>query len=96
MLTVKFKYKIHNEQEWLSVKMKDTDYFDLEPDEVPDIWSCPKSSRLLDYIEADRDDVNVIKVEITDISKREKLTFIQKFWNHQNNYILERCVRRFS
>ena len=89
MLTIDFKYKISGEGEWHSKSLVVEDYFDLEEYEEPEIWSVPKSSKLLDYIDNDRELVDSIIIMISDLEKNETLTFKQYFWNNQNNSFTE-------
>jgi len=89
MLTIDFKYKISNEIKWCSKSLVVEDYFDLEEYEEPEIWSVPKSSKLLDYIDNDRELVTSIIIVISDWEKNETLTFKQYFWNNQNNSFIE-------
>ena len=89
MLTIDFKYKISNESEWRSKLLSAEDYFDLEEYEEPEIWSLPKSSKLLDYLDNDRELVDSINIVISDLERDETLTFKQYLWNNQNNSFTE-------
>lgn len=89
MITLNFKYKLIQKNKWLSIPLTMSDYFDLDIEEEPEIWSVPKSNDLLDYIENNRENVESIILTISDSVKNEKLTFNQKFWNNQRNYLIE-------
>lgn len=89
MLVLSFKYKMIQSDSWLSLPLTAEDYFDLDTDEELEIWSIPKSNHLLDYIENDRKNVAAIVLTISDSIKNETLTFKQRFWNNQQNYLLE-------
>lgn len=74
---------------WLSVPLTVNDYFDLDTDEELEIWSVPKSNRLLDYIKNNQENVESIVLTISDPVKNDRLTFNQKFWNKQLNFLIE-------
>jgi len=74
---------------WLSVPLTANDYFDLDTNEELEVWSVPKSNKLLDYIKNYRENVESIVLTISDSVKHDKLTFKQKFWNNQQNYLIE-------
>ena len=89
IITISIRYKMMNSKNWLNISLTADDYFDLDPEEDPEIWSVPKSNKPLDYIKYNRDSVESIILSISDPVKNERLTIKQKFWNGQQNYLLE-------
>lgn len=64
-----------NSKDWLNISLTANEYFDLDTEEEPEIWSVPKSDKLLDYIKYDRESVESIVLSISDTVKNESLTF---------------------
>lgn len=89
IITISIRYKMMNSKNWLNISLTADDYFDLDPEEDPEIWSVPKSDKPLDYIKYNQDSVESIILSISDPVKNERLTIKQKFWNGQQNYLLE-------
>ena len=89
MVSIDFKYKIKEYEYWKDLELTANEYFELDTDEEPEIWSLPKWNKLLDYIDIEKAKVDDIIIKITDSIKEESLIFKQKFWNNQRNSLLE-------
>ena len=93
-ITIDFKYKPFNSEEWFIKHMTVEEYFDLallEENEKLTINSIPLHDNFIDYFDCERKTIHQISIDIVDTVNDCKLHFLQSFWNEQKNWLVV-CV----
>lgn len=89
-IAIEIQYKLEDEKEWKAIELSPEEYFDLDEGEEASIDSVPIHNNTLDYISDSLEKVKSIKTTILDTKINTKRIFLETFWNHQQNQIIER------
>lgn len=93
-ITIEIQYLLKNSQELKSYQLNPDEYFDLEENEIIDIYSCPKYNHGEEYLKQNKDflidDLLFTKILLTDLIKKEHRQISERFWNKKQNKIIER------
>lgn len=87
-LIVELHYQLKDENKWNIERLSVEDYFDLDENECAEVDSVPKYTHAIEYFP----NKNIVgtKVIIVDTSSNKKRIITTKFWNNQENFVIER------
>jgi hypothetical protein len=89
-LTISIDYLLVDSDAWQTKVFDAENYFDLEPDELADLDSCPRYNHAIDYLDLDPVQVQATHLTLLDRQTHEQRTIVEKFWNQGKNRIIER------
>jgi len=89
-IQISIEYKLVDNSCWESLELTADEYFDLEPDERPELDSIPKYNHALDYLNLESQRVSATKISLIDENMAAKRLIVEKFWNGGKNRLIER------
>jgi hypothetical protein len=89
-LTIAIDYLLIGSDAWQTRTLEVGNYFDLEPDELADLDSCPYYNHAIDYLDLSLEQVQSTHLTLVNLKTHDQRVIVEKFWNQGKNRIIER------
>lgn len=89
-ISITLEYNLIGNSQWVSIKLRPEEYFDLEPGEEVELDCVPKFSNTVDYLDFDSTQLQGTKLTLFDQETGSSRIFTETFWNEGKNRVIER------